>query len=633
MSQVFKNGARTELDVGIFAATTQFTVIDGTIFPEANASVTGGAINQTSGDWFKLVLQDDDGNFEITYCYGHEDMTHTFTVLRGQEGTIALDFPVGTVVGLRFLSSDLDTIHGTLSLLAETKQEKSVPAAKADALSAERTITLTGAVQANGTWDASGALELVTDNIDVSKANGGTLAVNRGGTGATSHTAGQVLVGNGSSAVTSLAIDTTTGGTGSSTLLITSGAVNAGLALKANLDIDNAFTNETESTSSTTGSMRLAGGLGVKKAIHTGSTLSWLSAGTQVAPMVWLRDMYRQQVEAASGGRQTVLYTAKGQPSVMNIIPAFSLQGINPALGTGVHPAFIVGGVQKSELFIGTHIGSVSENELISRPGVEPAYSRSHDQFVTLARACGAGWHVMTNAEWSAIALWSYKNGTMPNGNTLNGQSIEATYETASRMDLMGPGSAGGNPRTRTGSGPATWRHDHTMQGISDLCGNVWEWTPGVRLVNGEIHVIANNDAALSSTDFSAEASAWKAVDGATGELVEPGHANAVKYATSGTAAYTLVREDWKSFEGMTNPGSTPVSEAALQKLKAFGLFPVASSGLGGDTIGYVLTGERLPIRGGGLSSGVRAGVFMLEFYFQRSLSYTTVGARPAFVL
>lgn len=394
-----------------------------------------------------------------------------------------------------------------------------------------------------------------------------------------------------------------------------------------------AISNTTPSTSSTSGAFTIAGGLGVQGAVHVGSAPDWLSAGTQVAPMVWLRDMYRQQVEAASGGRQTVLYTAKGQPSVMNIVPAFNLQDIDSALGTGVHPAFIVGGVQKSELFIGTHIGSVSENELISQPGVEPAHSRNHDQFVTLARACGAGWHVMTNTEWSAIALWSHKNGTMPRGNTNYGRSSDAPHETARRMDLLEPGNTGGNPRTRTGSGPASWRHDHTMHGISDLCGNVWEWTPGMRIVNGEIHVIANNDAALIATDLAEGSAAWRAIDGATGNLVAPGHANAVKYAASGTAAYTLVHANWALFEGMANPGSPPVSAAALQKLKAFGLFPVASSGLGGDTFGYDLAGERLPVRGGDWGGGAAAGVFMLFLGYPRSLAHTTLGARPAFVI
>lgn len=391
-------------------------------------------------------------------------------------------------------------------------------------------------------------------------------------------------------------------------------------------------TNTTESTSTTTGAHVVDGGMAVAKSLHVGVAPTWLSAGTQAAPMVFIRDLYRQQVEAASGGRQTVLYTAKGQPSVMNIVPVFNLQDIDAGLGAGVHPAFIVGGVQKSELFIGTHIGSVSDNELISRPGVEPAHSRDHDQFVTLARACGAGWHVMTNAEWSAIALWSHKNGTMPRGNTNYGRSSDAPYETACRMDLLDPGNTGGNPRTRTGSGPASWRHDNTMHGISDLCGDVWEWTPGMRIVDGEIHIIANNDAALTATDLAAGSTAWRAIDGANGELVAPGHANAVKYSASGTVAYTLVHASSQSFEGMTNPGDTPVAAAALQKLKAFGLFPVAN-GLGGDGFLRTLTDERLPVRGGGWTDGAVAGVFALNLNSPRSRQNTSVGARPAFVL
>ena len=37
-----------------------------------------------------------------------------------------------------------------------------------------------------------------------------------------------------------------------------------------------------------------------------------------------IKDTYRQAVEAASGGKQTVLYDDKGYPSIMNIIPKLS---------------------------------------------------------------------------------------------------------------------------------------------------------------------------------------------------------------------------------------------------------------------------------------------------------------------
>jgi formylglycine-generating enzyme len=348
-------------------------------------------------------------------------------------------------------------------------------------------------------------------------------------------------------------------------------------------------------------------------------------------------DRLRKQVEAASGGKNTVLYTAKGQPCFMAVIPKFNVQDIDAQLGTGVHPAFIVGGVEKNELFIGQHLGSDSNSELISVPGVDPRASITHDAGITLVRNNGTGWHLMTNAEWAALALWCVKNGTMPNGNTAYGRDFAVTTEAGQRQDGIAPGTASGAARTLTGSGPTSWRHDRTPYGISDLNGNVWEWTPGMRIVDGEIHVIADNDAALTATSFAVGSGQWMAIDGATGDLVAPGHANAVKYggANSGTNDYTLYRANSATFAGMVNSaGATPVSAAALEKLKQLGLFPMSGYGdLGADFFYITMTGERVPRRGGSWSNGSRAGVFALNLSSARSDSSTTVGVRPAFVI
>ncbi|MCP6237317.1 hypothetical protein NL436_27935, partial [Klebsiella pneumoniae] len=80
--------------------------------------------------------------------------------------------------------------------------------------------------------------------------------------------------------------------------------------------------------------------------------------------------------------------------------------------------------------------------------------------------------------------------------------------------------------RTLTGAGPVTWRHDGTPAGIADLVGNIWEFTPGLRLVDGEIQVLANNDAATAS-DFT-DAAPWKAVL-QDGSLVAPGTSGTLK--------------------------------------------------------------------------------------------------------
>ena len=353
-------------------------------------------------------------------------------------------------------------------------------------------------------------------------------------------------------------------------------------------------------------------------------------------PTIFLKDDLRASVEAATGGKCTVLYTAAGQPSYMRVVPRFNVQDIDAGLGSGVHPAFVVGGTEKSEIFIGMYQGVRKNNELLSLPGMDPAASRNHDQFVADARACGPGWHVMTNAEWAALQLWCWKNGFMPRGNTNYGASSDAAWETGRRQDGLAPGLNSGTPRTLTGSGPVSWNHDNTAAGIADLCGNVWEWSPGLRVVAGEIQIIENNNAALNATDFGETSAAWKAINGATGTLVAPGTAGTVKYASanSGTADYTLYRANGSSFEGMVNTtGAAPVSAAAIAKLKALGLFPVAPSGLGGDGFWIDVTGERLPIRGGSWPHAAPSGVFALILYFARSYASTGIGARPAFVL
>lgn len=349
-----------------------------------------------------------------------------------------------------------------------------------------------------------------------------------------------------------------------------------------------------------------------------------------------ITDTLRKSVEAASGGRNTVLYTSKGQPCYMFVLRHSDMAAVNAELGVARHPAFIVNGVNKDELFYGQHIGVSRNGEMLSLPGVDPINSITHDAAVSLVRANGAGWHLMNNIEWAAIAQWCWKNGFQPRGNSQYGRSSDLTSELGVRSDglVVTGANQGSQSRTLTGSGPTSWRHNNTPFGIADLNGNVWEWSPGMRLNAGEIQIIENNNAALSTADFGASSAEWKAVDGATGTLVAPGTAGTVKYANanSGTADFTLYRSSGSSFEGMANStGANPVSAAALQVLKRYGLFPIAAS-LGGDGFYVDVTGERVPFRGGDWFSAALTGVFALVLVNARSHSHAALGARPAFV-
>lgn len=366
-------------------------------------------------------------------------------------------------------------------------------------------------------------------------------------------------------------------------------------------------------------------------------------------PTIFIRDELRASVEAATGGLCTVHYTRSGQPSYFRWIPKFTLDAIDASLGSGVHPAFIVDGIQRDGIWIGMYPGVVKNGELLSLPGVDPTTSQPYTYFVSAARACGAGFHVMTNAEWAAVGLLTARSGPQPRGNTSYGCAHNAVWETARRVDNGTPGSTSGVGRTLTGTGPVTWRHDGTPAGIADIVGNVWEFTPGLRLVEGEIQVLENNNAATAS-DFT-DAAPWKAVL-QDGSLVAPGTSGTLKlnadaaYSDNGVADniggfkvaasianYTGpsgdegVSYDYAYVQFPSLTAATGVTIPAL--MKALAIAPLASPGLNG---GFYMRnrGRRYPFRGGGWGDGASAGLGALSLLHPASSANWGIGARPA---
>ncbi len=336
-----------------------------------------------------------------------------------------------------------------------------------------------------------------------------------------------------------------------------------------------------------------------------------------------IKDTLRQGVEAASGGLCTIMYDDKGHPSLMRRIPSFDVSAVaSGGIGSGPHPAFIVNGQPKAEVWVGVHKAFIHDGRALSLPSKQPA----RVNYTDAQAACvskGPGWHLMTNAEWAAIALLTHTAGTMPHGaNTTGGVYSEAPHETGTPV----PGGAVGE--ILTGSGPVTWRHDGTPFGIDDMAGNIPEVVGGVQIIEGEIQVFPNNDAADNTKDQTVGSSEWKGILEA-GTLVAPGTASTLKYdhtsdpGTSGTTAMQLddvldwqgagTAEAQQDFE--TFAADAPIVPPDF--LMQMGLFP-ADTGLGGDRFFGKNYGSRVIRRGGGISPAftTHAGVFMMDFRF-----------------
>lgn len=318
-------------------------------------------------------------------------------------------------------------------------------------------------------------------------------------------------------------------------------------------------------------------------------------------------DPLRKSVEAASEGKCTVLYTSKGYPTYMTIVPASKCEDLAPDLGTGVHPAFIVGGSEVSEMMIGTYLSIIHDGQALSLPYQNPRTSISHDDAIKACLACGPDFHLMTNWESAALGLWCMKHG-LPRGNTDYGKSH-------SRPDEKGMVCEYG--KTLTGSGPTSWRHDGTIGGIADLVGNVWEHQDGLKLVGGKIVMPADNDFTLPEKNWP---DTGVRIDGIDGIQISD----------------EIIRRDWlsQSFKDVSIKAGYDVPVSLRQAL-------IAPSSLTKqdhpEPLGHMWADNsarstRVPIRFGGWDGGADAGVACLDLYDVRSCVDTTVGFRLAYI-
>ncbi|WP_172587209.1 SUMF1/EgtB/PvdO family nonheme iron enzyme [Shewanella xiamenensis] len=344
-------------------------------------------------------------------------------------------------------------------------------------------------------------------------------------------------------------------------------------------------------------------------------------------------DGYKKAIEHNSGGRNTVVYDAQGNPNIMVVIPRFNIEDLGLTdlnLGTGVHPAFQTNGVPRGEILIGKYLASAAANGCAVIGGVQPYASVNYDKAKELCTRKGAGWHLMSIHEWAAIALWSLANGTVPRGNTNFGRSHEKKWETARRSDNGAPGEVSSPGRTDTGKGPASWSHDHTNFGVCDLVGNVWEWLDQMKLDDGQIITTLDNNPAVAEINWHKHAAYF---DSPTDNQIGTGIAGAPILSNAVTKRNGPMNDDSNDY-----PYLTAINFAAITK--ADGYVPnsllrklLIESAVPATVGGYINArnyGDRLPIRGGCWYDGENAALGAIGLSSPRSDEYSSIGFRPA---
>lgn len=346
-------------------------------------------------------------------------------------------------------------------------------------------------------------------------------------------------------------------------------------------------------------------------------------------------------------GGNSLISDDAGLPSVMVYIPAFKNSDVLNGGDDSTHPAFIVNGKEIPGFYYSKYENVVIDGKAYSLPGEKPTVWTSLATITKYCEAKGHGWHLSTAAEWAAIALWCKKNGFLPYGaNSWGKDSRESDYKAiAANQD-----GEGNINLVATGTGPLTWSHDGTASGIWDMNGNVWEWQAGLRLVWGELQLLANNDAADPDNPQNATSTCWKAINAADGTLVEPEcfvSDTAVKTSGS-TVKLDYVGNVWIYSTGVSNAENMSrscefvsatctdaIGEATKVLLRSLALLPdvgATAEIYEGDRMNWNNNyAERLIYRGGCYNNVKDAGVFSLNGT-DRPTTGAYLGFRSAYI-
>lgn len=326
---------------------------------------------------------------------------------------------------------------------------------------------------------------------------------------------------------------------------------------------------------------------------------------------------YRNAVEKASGGRETLITDAQGNDNIMCVIPRMNYEDLGLPdlnLGTGTMTAFLTNGVARSEVLISKYINSNVGSGVASVGGNYPRVSVNFDTARSLSTNKGTGWHLMSQHEWELLRFLGLAAGHAPRGNTNWGRAHDARFEVATRIDGRAAGDTAGDGKTKVGQGPLSWMHDGSPYGVCDLVGNVWEWVDQFKIVDGQIICTLDNDPSIAEANWIAQAAFY---DNATG--TPKLNSQVVSQSDGSQYSYNILNSS------VTKDASYVLSEL----MRRLGIEHAAPSSTGAIYVRNV--GERLPVRGGYWIGGSNAGPAALSLNVPRSYSYSDVGFRSAF--
>lgn len=369
----------------------------------------------------------------------------------------------------------------------------------------------------------------------------------------------------------------------------------------------------------------------------------------------------RKAHEEATGGMQTILWDKNDNESIHYVIPKINIEDLfgSTNYGTGLFPAFYRNGVEKSLLFYPVYKAVNVGGLACSLPGKDPWTSINYDSAIAACtgknRTGETGWHLSTMLESALVRLWCLRNGFQPRGNTNYGRAHDATHERALRVDNGIPGVTTGTPRTRNGTGPASWRHDSTPFGIADLVGNIWEWQGGMKLVDGQIYLPSSRDnyydqadTAWTATGVYFDSTGTTGTDTAATQNGAPILSGARMVPSDdcgdglGSAApdydYTYIGGDAGARSVTMSASYDALSigtrQLMMQLLVAHKLTGASASVYSAKGAVWVRNyGERVPFVGGYWGSGADAGLAALILRYRRGDVSSIFGFRPAYLL